>query len=150
LPELEALDGALSAGDLEKALVLAQRLTVDHETLSEGWLFLGVVHQRLEQSDLAIAGFEQALYLNPDLGEAHNRLGILLVGLASYQKGYDHLQRAVALLEHDPGPWIHLAQACFYLEKADEGRAALAQATRLGAKAEVVESVRRAFFAENS
>lgn len=150
LPELEALDGALSAGDLEKALVLAQRLTVDHETLSEGWLFLGVVHQRLEQSDLAIAGFEQALRLNSDFGEAHNRLGILLVGLASYQKGYDHLQRAVALLEHDPGPWIHLAQACFYLEKADEGRAALAQATRLGAKAEVVESVRRAFFAENS
>lgn len=150
LPELEGLDEALAAGDLERALGLAQRLTNQHSDLGEGWLFLGIVHQRLDHTDLAIAGFRQALELDSELGEAHNRLGILLVGLGEYQQGYDHLRVAVARMAQESGPWIHFAQACFYLEHAEEGWSALDQAARLGASVELVESVRRAFLAENS
>ena len=129
---------------------MAQRWTRAHEDLAECWLFLGIVRQRLDQLDLAAVGFRQALVFDPDLGEAHNRLGILLVGMGEYQEAYDHLQVAVAQMPRESGPWIHLAQACSYLDKADEGRSALEQAGLRGAKPEVVESVRRAFFAENS
>ncbi|MEE2888780.1 MAG: tetratricopeptide repeat protein [Planctomycetota bacterium] len=150
LAELGALEEALASGDLVQALDLAQRLTREHEDLAEAWLFLGIVRQRMDEVELAIAGFRQALVFDPKLGEAHNRLGILLVGLSEHQKAYDHLQLAVTMMPSESGPWIHLAQACFYLDKADEGRAALDQAGLRGAKPEVVESVRRAFFAENS
>lgn len=149
LPELRSLDEALSAGDLPRALDLSLGVTVDYPDLAEGWLFLGVVRQRMEEEQPAIDALEQALRVDPELGEAHNRLGILLVGRGRYQDGYAHIKQAVARMPTDSGPQLHLAQACYYLGQIEEGRKALADAERLGARAETVASVRRAFFSEN-
>lgn len=145
LAAMRAIDDACGRGELGEAIARARQLVRDHPTLAEAWLFLGVVRQRLDQPRRAIRALRRALALEPGLGEAHNRLGILLVARGRYRAGLAHLERAVTRLPNEAGPQVHLAQACFHLGRRDAAQQALAEATRLGASPALVAAVRRAF-----
>jgi tetratricopeptide (TPR) repeat protein len=148
LRDLRAVDDALNQDDLPGALRLARRLVRQHRQMGEAWLFLGVVRQRLSQRKRAIRALRRAIHCAPKLGEAHNRLGILLVQEGKHHDAAEHLRCAVELLPWEAGPRIHLAQACYYVGQLDEGREVLAEAARLGADAELLKTVRRTFFPE--
>ncbi len=143
---LRKVDDALSNDDLPGALRLARRLVRQHRRMGEAWLFLGVVRQRLSHPRRAIRALRRAVACMPELGEAHNRLGILLVQRRRHHEAFEHLQRALHLLPWEVGPRIHMAQACCYLGRKAEGQKALEEAERLGADAKLLEAVRRTFF----
>lgn len=145
LRDLREVDDALQAGNLAGALRLARRLARRHREMGEAWLFLGIVHQRMSHPWRAMRAFRRAAVCTPNLGEAQNRLGILLAQRGQYQEAFEHLQRAVRLLPWEAGPRIHLAQACYYLGRTQEGRQALAEAERLGADVGLLGAVRRMF-----
>ena len=84
----------------------------------------------------------------PELGEAHNRLGTLLLQRGRYSDAVKHLRHAAKLLPWEASPRIHLAQACYYVGCPEEGREALTQAERMGGDPELVARVRQAFFAD--
>jgi len=148
LRDLRAVDDALSQDDLVGAVRLARRLVHRHRDMGEAWLFLGIVHQRMSHPRRATRAFRRAIVCMPKLGEAYNRLGILLAQRGRYHDAFEHLQRAVELLPWEAGPRIHLAQACYYLSRMEEGRQALAEAERLGADARLLGAVRQMFSPE--
>jgi tetratricopeptide (TPR) repeat protein len=139
------LDRRLQAGELRAARALGRALVRQAADFAEAWLFYGTVQARLGHNWRAARSLRRALRLMPELGEAHNRLGILLVGRGRLEEGYHHLLQAVHLLPLDSAPQLHLAQACRLLGRADEGRAALAAAERLGAAPALLARVRALF-----
>jgi tetratricopeptide (TPR) repeat protein len=148
LTALQELDRLLLGGDAAAALAPARRLVRRHPDLAEVWLALGTAHHRLSHLRRAERAFRRALRLAPELGHAHDRLGILLVARGRHEEGYHHLLQAISLLPRDSGPRLHLAQACHHLGRRDEGIAALAEAEKLGAASALVHAVRRAFHPE--
>ena len=143
---MRAIDDALLEGNLRLALRRARGLVHDHPELAEAWLFFGVTLQRTQRARRAERALRRCLELDPDMGEAHNRLGILLVGRGSHREGYEELCEAVRLQPREPSPLVHLAQACHYLGLRQEGEQALARAERIGGAHEAVEAVRRSFY----
>lgn len=140
---MRELDDALSNGEHRIALRRARKLVRRNPRVAEAWLFLGVIHQRMDRASRAERALSRALDLDPDLGEAHNRLGILLVGKGRFRDGYEHLQRAVELLPNEPSARIHLAQALRHLGQHEEAQRALVRARALGGSLEAVDAVRR-------
>lgn len=148
LGALRELDRLLVDGDAGAALALARRMARRHPDLAEVWLALGTAHHRLTHPRRAERAFKRALRISPELGHAHDRLGILLVARGRYEEARHHLQQAISLLPREGGPRLHYAQACHYLGERDAGLAALAEAERLGSAPALVGAVRRAFYPE--
>ena len=148
LPALRTVDAALVGNHLERAVRLANELVRVHPSIAEAWLFLGVAYQRAEVPGEAIRALQRAVDLDASLGEAHNRLGILLVGGGRHREGFEQLKLAIACLPTESGPQIHMAQACYFLGELNAGREALREAERLGANPQTVESVRGMFFSD--
>jgi len=146
LAEMQGVDDALVDGQLRTALRRARRLVRHYAEIAEAWLFLGVTLLRLHRRGRAERALRRSLELEPGLGEAHNRLGILLVGRGNHREGYEELREAVRLQPREPSAYIHLAQACHYLGMHEEARKALERAERLGGPADAVEAVRRQFY----
>ena len=144
LGKIEALERALEAGELRKAVRLGKALCRVRPELAEAWLLYGVARQRCGHIRRALSAFRRALSLQAELGEAHNRLGILLAQRGRPAEGYIHLRQASELCPEDSSPLLHLAQVCYRLDKGEEGAAALARAERLGGHEREAEAVRRA------
>ena len=70
LPALRTVDSALVGNHLDRALRLAEDLVADQPDIAEGWLFLGVTHQRAARSEDAITALRRAIELDAGLGEA--------------------------------------------------------------------------------
>ncbi len=146
LARIQAAEAHLRHGRLREALGVALRLSRSAPRCAEAWLLLGVVRQKLEQPRRAEKVLRRALLLQPDLADAHNRLGILLVARGRAAEGHAHLERAQALAPADASIRVHLAQACALLDRVAEGERHLAEAERLGASPGTVAAVRRGFF----
>ena len=147
---MRQVDAALARGDRHRALRVARGLIRGGGDTAESWLFLGVVRQRLGHDWRAERALRQALTLDENLGEAHNRLGILLVGQGNVELGLQHLLRAELLGPSDPSPRLHLAQAYALLGRRGEGEHQLQEAARLGANAHSIAAIRRQFFAKGA
>ncbi len=145
LPDVAEIEASLASGDIKQGLALARTFARKHKDLPEAWLFLGIARQRLEQYRRAIRCYRRALELRPGMGDAHNRLGILLAIRGQIDEAYGHLRQAVELIPHEASPWLHLAQVCQKLDKADEGREALDRAEKIGTQNEKVEIIRQGF-----
>jgi len=128
--------------DARKAL---RRATRRDPRNVEAWLLLGVVRQRHSQFRRALRAFRRAVALQPDLGDAHNRLGVLLAARGKDVEGYHHLRKASELMPHDSSPWLHLAQVCLRLGWRDDALDALERAERLGGHEAELEQVRKLF-----
>lgn len=148
LNTISKLDHSLGAGELPKAIGLAKALCKAKPQLAEAWLLYGVARQRRGHIRRALRAYRQALSLDCELGEAHNRMGILLLQRGRAAEGYIHLRQAVEVCPDDSSPWLHLAQVCMQLEKTDEGKSALARAEALGGHQQEAEAVRRAIYGE--
>lgn len=147
LRAMQQSDAALRDQRPRDALRAARQIVRQARDAGDAWLLLGVVRHKLQQEWRAERALRQAIALDPDLAEAHNRLGILLVGRGRVDEGYAHLARAEQLAPTDPSPQLHLAQACVVLGRRDEGRQHLDRAAELGANPKTLAAVREQFFA---
>ncbi|MSR39930.1 MAG: tetratricopeptide repeat protein [Planctomycetes bacterium] len=143
-------DKALSVSQQEHALHIARQLVRSAADSAEAWLFFGIVRQRLGQTWRSERALRNALRLDGNLGEAHNRLGVLLVSKGNLDEGLQHLLRAELLSPVDPSPRLHLAQAFALLGRAADGEREMVQAERLGANPLSLAAIRQKFFAKGA
>ena len=113
--------------------------------LGEAWLCLGAVRQRLGHQWRARRAYRRAIAREETLGEAHNRLGILLVVRRRPAAALTHLLRAAELMPGEPSVRVHLAQAYAALARLEEARAAVTDAERLGQDPQTLARLRSAF-----
>lgn len=147
---MRQVDAALSARDHATALRIAAQLVRRASDSAESWLFLGIVRQRLGHGWRAERALRRALGIDDNLGEAHNRLGILLLSQGNLDLGTQHLLRAGLLSPGDPAPRLHLAQAFALLGRVQEGERHLVEAERLGANPQTLAAIRAQFFARGA
>ncbi len=84
---------------------------------------------RQGDADNAIAEYNNALKLNPDNVEAHQKLGFLLYNVRNApQEGMAHLRRTLELDPHNPRAHYDLGMALLYQQKIEEGARHLAGA----------------------
>lgn len=90
------------------------------------------------QEEQAAEAFQQATQLNPDLAEAHLRLGMAYAALdkkdeaeASYKKAVELYKKKVQSDSKDAAAFFNLGQAHSFLHQDDEASRAFRQATRL-------------------
>jgi tetratricopeptide (TPR) repeat protein len=74
-------------------------------------LNLGVAYQALGRRSDALASFEEAVRLGPDLAEAHNNLGSALYEQGRADEAVAHWQRAVTLRSDYADPHTNLCEA---------------------------------------
>jgi predicted Zn-dependent protease len=146
LSALRSVEQSMRQGELRAALVAVLPLCRSAAGCADVWLLAGILRQKLGQRRRAEHALRKALALEPALGDAHNRLGILLVARGPVAEGHAHLLQAHALLPAEPSVRLHLAQACALLGQLAEGERYLAEAERLGAGAEEATAIRRGFF----
>jgi Tfp pilus assembly protein PilF len=143
----QRVENAIAAGDLEQALLGVRALVHRVGRAAETWFLVGVVRHKLGHDRRAERALRRALRLDANFGDAHNRLGILLVSRGHVEAGHQHLQQAHALAPHESSPLLHLAQACALLGRIDEARQHIAGAELRGADPQMVEAVRREILA---
>lgn len=86
---------------------------------------------RHADADNAIHKYNQALELNPDNVEAHQKLGFLLYNVKGQaQEGMTHLRRTIALDPHNPRAHYDLGMALLHQQKIDEATGHLVEALR--------------------
>lgn len=141
----QRVENALASGDVVGALAGVHAMVRHTGPIAEAWLLLGVVRHRSGQGRRAERALRRALRLDAECGDAHNRLGILLVSRGQLDEGHGHLQRAHELAPTDSGPLLHLAQASALLGRRAEAERHLIAAERCGADPDLVAAVRRGF-----
>jgi Flp pilus assembly protein TadD len=147
---MRQVDAALAGSDQRQALRTARNLVRDAADAGEAWLFLAIVRLRLGHDWRAERALRRALELDDGLAEAHNRLGILLVGQGNLEPGVQHLLRAGLLAPTDPSPRLHLAQAYALLGRRGEGERNLREAERLGANPRALAAIKQQFYAQGA
>jgi tetratricopeptide (TPR) repeat protein len=82
-------------------------------------------------ADNAILKYNQALELNPDNVEAHQKLGFLLYNVKGQaREGMDHLLKTLALDSHNPRAHYDLGMALLHQQKIQEATAHFVEALR--------------------
>jgi len=120
----------LQTGNAAEALTrfqMLEPLCPAHTTLL---LYTGTALHELGRYEEAIAAYDSAINLAPQLGEAHNNLGNSLIALGRFSDAIDSFSQATRLLPSSPVPLTALAtaqQACGQVSEAEMScRAALA------------------------
>ena len=94
LTDLDRAQDAIAKQDLATARTLLDRYTKANAGDYRGWYTLGYVESATGDKQQAIAAYNQALTLKPDLFEANLNLGILLAAAKDNQGAIAHLRRA--------------------------------------------------------
>jgi tetratricopeptide (TPR) repeat protein len=146
LSALESAERHLRREAPKDALKAAKQSISLAPELAEPYYVLGLCRSALGQTRRAIKALRKALELDPDLAEARNRLGILLVSLGRYDEAHQELSRVIDERPGEIGPLLHMAQACYYLKRFDEGKGFLQQAEELQPEHPLVQQTRSTFY----
>lgn len=140
---LQRGERALAAGQSDLAAAEARRLVRAHRRSAEAWHQFGLIAHQRGKLRVAERALRRAIACDDRCGEAHNRLGVLLLSQGRADDGHASLLRAHELAPHDTSPLLHLAQAEALRGQRDAAEAYLAAAVRLGADPHVLAAVRR-------
>jgi protein O-GlcNAc transferase len=102
----EISDLALSSlknGKLQEAKQCYQELLKLQPDNSNALHFLGVVHYRLKQYDLAITYIKKAISLQPNYFDAYNNLGIVLQEMGHFDEAISYYRQAIQV---SPGSYL--------------------------------------------
>jgi Flp pilus assembly protein TadD len=144
----QRIESAIAAGDLHQALAHGRMLVREVGPVAEAWFLVGIVNHKLERPRRAERALRRAVRRDANFADAHNWLGIMLVGRGKVEEGRQHLERAHELSPSDVSPLLHLAQACALLGRREQAEQHVLAAERLGADARLVQAVRREFLAQ--
>lgn len=161
----DLLDGAraaIAAGELDRALRLAQIAVKKAPARSSVHNTLGRVQLQKGQRKEAIASFEKAAELNTSSSWALNNLGLALIYDGRYEDAVDALEEATEMASEqgkvEPYMWNNLGMAYEHLDRLEEARDAYRKAadgkhpraTQNLARLEGVKSVLRTARAETT
>ena len=138
--------GKLEEGDSSSALRPLRAAAREWPHLAEVQFLLGLCLLRLERYKKAIRAFRRCLALDSRYPDARNKLGISLVAEGEFEEAYEHLTMALEESPGSVGVLTHLAQACYYLGKEEEGRYYLHKARSLAPDSEAVKRAAEEFF----
>ena len=144
----QRIESAIAAGDLHEALAAGRTLVREVGPVAEAWFLVGIVNHKLDRPRRAERALRCAVRRDANFADAHNWLGIFLVGRGKVEEGRQHLERAHELCPSDVSPLLHLAQACALLGRRAEAERHVLAAERLGADQRLVLAVRREFLAQ--
>ncbi|MEO1004561.1 MAG: tetratricopeptide repeat protein [Cyanobacteria bacterium J06638_38] len=88
--------------------------------LVESWFNLGLKHVSAGEFDKAIASWEKALKINPNLSEAWHNRGSALGRLGSYEAAVESFQNALDIDPHNYQAWNDRAHALYQLQNWTE------------------------------
>jgi predicted O-linked N-acetylglucosamine transferase (SPINDLY family) len=111
---------------------VARQVTAAAPNLADGWRILGDACKAQSKPADAIAAYQRAVGLKPDLGPAHASLGILLAGQRNFAAAAHHFSQATAAQPDNPKPFNNLGHALTELGRFPEAVQAYRQAERLG------------------
>jgi Flp pilus assembly protein TadD len=131
----DLLDGAraaIAAGELDRALRLAQIAVKKAPARSAAHNTLGRALLQKGQRKEAIASFEKAAELNPSSSWALNNLGLALIYDGRYEDAVDALEEATEMAfeqgQVEPYMWNNLGMAYEHLDRLEEARDAYRKA----------------------
>ena len=107
---------------VEESLVSSPALNASHNLdrssidLIEGWFNLGLKQVSGGEFGKAIASWEKALSINPNLSEAWHNRGSALGRLGKYSQAVESFQKALAIDSHNYQAWNDRAHALYQLE----------------------------------
>jgi len=111
----------------------SERLKHEQSLIDQGKEFY-----KHDQDEQAVAAFQEAIRLNPDLAEAHLRLGMALAALErkpeadeSYRKAAELLKKRVQADPKDADSFFYLGEAHSFLHQDEEAARAYRKETRL-------------------
>ncbi len=102
---LEAYRVALEP--LEKAMDAGQEIDPIH---ARAFLNLGAIHSRRSEWPFALAAYQRAVRLSPELPEGQYNLGYALVELERFEEATEAYEQALALDAELPLAYLHLGQ----------------------------------------
>lgn len=137
-----AVEDDCAAGELRRAASTLRRLLRRFGHQAELWFLAGVVRHRSGDEAGALRALRRALECDAGHAEAHNRLGVLLLGGGDVEAGYRHLARAHELAPQEPSALLHLAQACALRGEGERAQEHLGAAERCGAAPQLLAAVR--------
>jgi tetratricopeptide (TPR) repeat protein len=110
----------LHTGDLENALSFCERAVAIDEDHSISYANLGSIHFQIfnskkdpEELSKASLNFEKALKLDPEIGSAHDGLGLIYMVREDYEGAIRHLESALKLWPDSDHTVYNLGMACF-------------------------------------
>jgi lipoprotein NlpI len=119
---LKAARAALTKGETDEALRLANKaITLDAKN-AEAFLLRGTIHEVLQHHAEAVADFDQCIQLSPDLAEAYDHRGSEQFKLGHITESLRDFDKFLELRPGErPGHWRR-GITCYYAGKFDEGR----------------------------
>ncbi len=136
----------LEEGETSQALKPLRVAAREWPHLAEVQFLLGLCFLRLERYRRAVRTLRRCLALDPNYPDARNKLGIALVAEGEFQEAYEQLSMALKESPRSVGVLTHLAQACYYLGREEEGRYYLQKARTLAPDSEAVKRAVEEFF----
>jgi tetratricopeptide (TPR) repeat protein len=98
------------------------------------WCARGVAESRLKQFDAALASFQQAALLAPELPVVWNNVGETLVGLQRFDEALAAFDKALLLDATFAPSWFGKARLHFNLHQAEEALMAAKKCLEVAAK----------------
>lgn len=99
--------------------------------LVESWFNLGLKQASAEEFENAIASWQKALEIDPNLSEAWHNQGSALGRLGKYEAAIASFERALTIAPHNCQAWIDRAHALYQLQKWSEAVASWDKALEL-------------------
>ena len=149
LQGIDKVERLLHEKSSAEALRIARQTARLAPEQAEPQYLVGLARSQLGQTRRAVRALRKCLELDPDLAEARNRLGILLVSLGRYEEAYTELLRVIEERKDEIGPLLHIAQACYYLRRFDEGKAFMARAEELQPEHPLVKQTKDTFYSHD-
>ena len=99
--------------------------------LIEGWFNLGLKQVSGGKFDKAIASWEKALKINPNLSEAWHNRGSALGRLGEYQQAVDSFEKALAIDPENHQAWNDRAHALYQMQEWSQAADSWSNAVKL-------------------
>jgi Tfp pilus assembly protein PilF len=121
-----------AAGDIEDAAAYYQ-MSVDLYPTAEAHTGLAVTLAARSRWEDAVAQCEQAIALDPALGNAHNDLGVYLAEMGRTEEALESFERAINAPRYDCRhyPWYHKGRLYEQAARFTEARDAYAQSLEI-------------------
>lgn len=120
------------AGQLDESLAYLQSaLRLDQGSRALIWALMGIVYWEKDDSEQAVASFQQSLALNKNTDQAHWGWGAVLYEQGKYEEALAHFQTAASLDPQEANYHAWLGATYMKLKRLDEARASLTRALEL-------------------